>query len=128
MDLRIFAAAAIVAALGAAGCTSTTVEGADAKSAADAAGALQAGTKVCISDLAGVRYALEDALREQKLEPARSCTTAKIRLQESGARGAWIMRYQRVGDRDWKECRSAESERHAFAEQCIGQMMSDLGG
>ncbi len=126
MNAKILAAAALVVGMATAACTTTT-EG-DAKSPADAGAAVQAGTKVCISDLAGVRYALEDALREQKLEPARSCTSAKIRMQEQGAPRAWILRYQHVGDRDWKECRSAESERHAFAEQCIGQMLTDLGG
>ncbi len=118
---------AAVVGLGLAACAEAgTDEG--AKSADSAKAALGAGTKVCISDLVGVRYALEDALRQQNLEPTGSCTSAKVRLQEAGAPKAWILRYQRLGDSKWKECKSAEPERSAFAEQCIGQMLTDLGG
>ena len=117
-----------IMAIGLAACAEAGTT-ADAKTAADAAkGALHAGTKVCISDLVGVRYALEDALRQQDLEPTSSCTAAKVRLQESGAPNAWILRYQRLGDSKWKECKSSERDRGVFAEQCIGQMRSDLGG
>lgn len=116
-----------VLALGSVGCTAAS--GGSAKSAVDAdSSGLNAGTKICISELAGVRYTLEDVLRAQHLEPARSCTVAKIRLEESGAPRAWIMRYQHIGDGKWKECKSNAAERSAFAEQCVGQMLTDLGG
>jgi hypothetical protein len=115
-----------VGSLGLVACAGTT---GDAKSPADAEKtALNSGTKVCISDLVGVRYTLEDVLRQQNLEPTGSCTSAKVRLQEAGTPKSWIMRYQRIGDAKWKECKSSEQERSAFAEQCVGQMKTDLGG
>ena len=86
------------------------------------------GSKVCISDLAGVRYSLEDELERQKLTPAADCMFADIRMQERGSSAAWVLRYQRVGDAKWRECKSSEQARGAFARECIGQMIADLGG
>ena len=92
------------------------------------AGQLSAGTTVCINELVGVRYTIEDALRERELEPEGSCMMADVQLEESGEANAWVMRYQRVGDADWSECKSDAPEREVFAEDCINQMISDLGG
>ncbi len=104
--------------------------GEDAKSAADAdqGAALQGGTSVCISDLAGVRYALEDALERQDLSPADSCMGAQVQLSEHGKAKSWVMKYRRVGDPKWTECKSSEDSRRAFASECIGAMKGDLGG
>jgi hypothetical protein len=106
--------------------------GEDAKSANDAAAAakvaLQTGTKVCISEVAGVRFALEDALRAYDLTPEYSCVIADVRMRESGEPRAWVMRYQKIGDADWKQCQSSEEARDVFADNCIGKMIADLGG
>jgi hypothetical protein len=85
------------------------------------------GSKVCISDLVGVRYSLEDELERQKLEPEADCMFADIQVQEQGAPSSWVLRYQRVGDGKWQECRSEASQRGEFARQCIRQMRDDLG-
>ena len=104
--------------------------GGDAKDAAAASEnvTLGDGTKVCISEVAGVRFALEDALREQELTPEMSCVSADVQLQESGEPRAWVMRYQKIGDADWRRCESTEEARDNFAQACIGQMIADLGG
>ena len=104
--------------------------GKDAQSADDVAtkASLEAGTTVCLASLVGVRYELEDVLREQELEPEHACMMADVQLEEQGEPSAWVMRYQRVGDSDWLECKSGEDDRAAFAEQCISQMIADLGG
>jgi hypothetical protein len=49
-------------------------------------------------------------------------------MEETGEPSAWVLRYQRIGDSAWSECKSDESARSAFAIECIGQMVSDLGG
>ena len=89
---------------------------------------VDAGTTVCISELAGVRYTLEDVLVANELAPESTCMVADIELEETGEPTAWVMRYQRVGETDWKECTSSAASRNEFAHECIGQMMSDLGG
>jgi hypothetical protein len=91
-------------------------------------GSLEAGTAVCIAEIVGVRYALEDILAGADLEPADSCMSADVRLEETGEPSAWVMRYQRVGDAKWLECKSDLQEREQFARECVGQMRSDLGG
>jgi hypothetical protein len=88
---------------------------------------LKPGTTVCISEIAGVRYALEDELVAWDLAPESSCMAADIQLEESGEPKAWSMRYQRIGDAKWLECKSAKDSREAFAEECISRMMTDLG-
>jgi hypothetical protein len=93
-----------------------------------AKGSLSAGTSVCLAELAGVRYTFEDMLREQELEPAASCMTADVQVEEKGEAKAWTLRYQRVGDSDWKECKSDQETRMDFAADCIDQMRADLGG
>ena len=95
---------------------------------AAAAGHLKAGTTVCINELVGVRYTLEDALRDRELEPEGACMMADIQLEESGEPSSWVMRYQFVGDSKWAECKSGHQERVDFAEECINKMISDLGG
>ena len=85
------------------------------------------GSKVCISDLVGVRYSLEDELERQKLTPEADCMFADIQVQEKGSPSSWVLRYQRVGDATWQECRSEASQRGDFARQCIEQMRTDLG-
>ncbi len=91
-------------------------------------GSLEAGTTVCLAGLVGVRYAMEDVLREQELEPEHSCMMADVQLEEQGEPSAWVMRYQRVGDGEWLECKSGAEEREAFAQECVSQMIADLGG
>jgi hypothetical protein len=88
---------------------------------------LQSGSAVCISELVGVRYPIEDELEKQALAVEGSCMVADVQLQEQGEPSAWVMRYQRIGDADWKECKSNHAERGVFAAKCIGQMINDLG-
>lgn len=108
-------------------CASSGVTSKDAADAEQAAG-LNSGTTVCISELVGVRFALEDMLKERDLAPERSCMFADVQMKETGEARAWVMSYQRVGDSDWKHCKSSERSREAFAEECIGKMVSELGG
>ncbi len=101
----------------------------DAKTADDVKEAASLdGQKVCIAELVGVRYELEDELVEQQLAPEQSCMFADIQLEETGEASAWVMRYQRVGDEEWQECKSSASDRAVFAEKCIGEMISTLSG
>ena len=88
---------------------------------------LAAGSAVCISELAGVRYPLVDELERQQLAVEGSCMVADVQLEERGEPSAWVMRYQRIGDADWKECKSNVAEREAFAQECIDKMKTDLG-
>jgi len=88
---------------------------------------LAAGSAVCISELAGVRYPLVDELERQELAVEGSCMVADVQLEELGEPTAWVMRYQRIGDASWKECTSNHAEREAFAQKCIDQMKMDLG-
>jgi len=118
----------LVAVFAAAACAKTGNNAATTADAADVAAKLQSGTTVCLSEVAGVRYQLEDKLREQDLTPDNSCTAADVQLEEQGEPTAWVMRYQRAGDADWKECKSDKSDREVFAETCIAQMIADLGG
>ncbi len=88
---------------------------------------LAAGSAVCIRELVGVRYPLVDELERQQLAVEGSCMVADVQLEEQGEPTAWVMRYQRIGDADWKECTSNLAEREAFAQKCIDQMRHDLG-
>ena len=122
--LMVIAATVVIAACGAKDNSANNPDDVEG----GASGSLEAGTTVCINELVGVRYTLEDALRERELEPEASCMMADIQLEESGDASAWQMRYQRVGDEKWKECKSEAQERAVFAEECINQMIEDLGG
>jgi hypothetical protein len=130
-------AALVVTACGGAGtkgANSADEEGGDGdgdaagQSSAKSGGTLEAGTTVCINELVGVRYQLEEALEAAELAPEDSCMTADVQMEEKGGPNDWTMRYQRVGDADWKECKSSQEARDAFANECISQMVSDLGG
>ena len=91
-------------------------------------GTLKAGTTVCIAEVVGVRYAIEDALTDNELAPEDSCMTADVQIEETGEQNAWTMRYQRIGDAKWLECKSDVPVREDFVAQCVSQMRSDLGG
>ena len=89
---------------------------------------LEAGTTVCIAELVGVRYAVEDELAAQELAPEDSCMSADVQIEEKGEPSDWTMRYQRIGDAKWQECKSDVSVREDFVASCISQMRADLGG
>ncbi len=126
MRSKVALGAVLLSSLVAGACASS---GVTSKGAADVDKAgLNSGTTVCISELVGVRFALEDILKERDLAPEASCMFADVQLKESGTARAWVMSYQRVGDSDWKQCKSSEKSREAFAEECVGQMVSALGG
>ena len=74
-----------------------------------------------------MRYPLVDELERQELAVEGSCMVADVQLEEQGEESAWVMRYQRIGDADWKECKSNVVDREAFAQKCIDQMKTDLG-
>ena len=126
VSIRFFTMVVAMGAIGA--CTSTSTV--SSKSAQDASlqSALEKGTKVCISEVAGVRYDLEEAMRERDLTPEYSCVSADVQVEERGEPRAWVMRYQRIGDAKWRECRSSQEERFDFADRCLGEMISKLGG
>jgi hypothetical protein len=90
-------------------------------------GALAEGTTVCISAVLGMRYPVEEALEAHQLEPVAQCMFAEVRLEEGGEPGAYFMRYQRVGDTDWKRCESTQQDRVPFVQECTLQMIDDLG-
>jgi hypothetical protein len=89
---------------------------------------LARGTEVCIGLVAGVRYLLEDVLREHALEPISSCTDADVEAAESGAEGSYVLRYRLIGESAWRECSSDAVDRRAFLAECIDRMKTDLGG
>ena len=120
------AAMILLAAVAVVGCGKQNQ--ADTAADAEAQASLNAATTVCISELAGVRHTLEDLLVAKELVPDNTCLVADIQLEETGEPSAWLMRYQRAGDADWMECKSSVVSRNEFARECIGQMMSDLGG
>jgi hypothetical protein len=116
------------AALCLAGCGAAGGKGADGADGADGPkGSLQAGTKVCLHELAGARGPLEDAITAQKLVVDAGCMLYDLGVKEAGSAGAWVMRYQRVGDGDWKECKSSAPDREEFVRKCVEQMIDDLG-
>jgi hypothetical protein len=93
-----------------------------------AAGELAAGTSVCVSELVGVRYHLEDALTEHGLEPVADCMFADVQLEEGGEAGAYFLRFQRTGESEWKRCDSTEEDRIAFLRQCTAEISASTGG
>ena len=99
-----------------------------ADSAADAAvqegawaGSLDPGTAVCLSEIAGVRYVIEDVLTELSLELADDCIGAEVELEEVGDAGAWELKYRAVGEK-WQSCKSQEQERAGFLRECLGSL------
>jgi hypothetical protein len=88
---------------------------------------LTAGATVCINEVAGIRYVVEDMLRARSLELADDCMGADLRVQEKGKEGAWVFRYQVPGDKDWRACESQQKERSAFLEDCGDELVGALG-
>ena len=43
--------------------------------------------RVCISEVAGVRYDLEEAMRERDLTPEYSCVSADVQVEEAVSLG-----------------------------------------
>jgi hypothetical protein len=87
---------------------------------------LQSGTPVCFGDVLPMRYVLEDALRARDVAPVDSCTTAEIRIEERGDSGKYVLRYQRIGDDDWRECESTSQDRATFLEVCTEQLVAEM--
>lgn len=88
---------------------------------------LAEGTAVCLQEVAGQRYAIEDALKEHELEPVDSCIRADVLIKEEGAAGAFTLRYQMMGDAEWKECSSSADDRLDFLDECASQLVTELG-
>jgi hypothetical protein len=88
---------------------------------------LAEGTAVCLQEVAGQRYAVEDVLREHSLEPVESCIRADVLVKEEGQAGAFTLRYQMMGDAEWKECTSSEEDRLAFLDDCAARLVTELG-
>src|SRR5690606_16653407 len=88
---------------------------------------LAEGTAVCLQEVAGQRYAVEDVLKEHDLEPVDSCIRADVLVQEEGEAGAFTLRYQMMGDADWKECSSSAEDRVTFRDECAGELVTELG-
>jgi hypothetical protein len=83
------------------------------------------GSAVCVDQMIGQRYVVEDALSAAGLEPVDDCMSADVVLQESGDAGAYVLRYQMVGDAEWSTCESAREDQTSFLESCMSEM---LGG
>ena len=133
MDIRAIVA---VLAITATGCGGAKAGGAEDASDIDegaagqstAARQLKEGASVCLQKLAGVRYTLEDVLKENDLEPTADCMFADVQIEESGEAGKYVMRYKLVAENDWKTCESTAEERVAFARECTSMMVTEIGG
>lgn len=88
---------------------------------------LAEGTAVCLQEVSGQRYPIEDALKAQDLEPVDACIRADVLIQEEGQAGAFVLRYQMVGDAEWKECTSSVEDRLVFLDECTSQLVTELG-
>jgi hypothetical protein len=82
---------------------------------------------VCLGDVIGMRYPVEDALRSHELEPVARCMFADVRIRETGAPGAYTLGYQRIGETDWKSCESSQQDRAAFLDECVERIVEEFG-
>jgi hypothetical protein len=131
MIVRITAGAMIIAlcACSKSGESSNTAADADASGkTATGERTLAEGTPVCLQAVAGQRYPIVEALEEQDLEVVESCIRAEALVAEEGEAGAFVLRYQMMGDPEWKSCTSSADERLEFLDECTAQLVSDLGG
>lgn len=134
MIVRLIVAPALIVALaacGKSGDTSNTADDVDAASDASGEGAvgprtLAEGTAVCLQAVAGQRYPIEEALAEASLEVVDSCIRADALIKEEGQAGAFVLRYQLMGDAEWKECTSSAEARLDFLDECTSKLVTDL--
>ncbi len=111
----------------------TASDGAKGGDAAEGGGATATGTKVeegssvCVSDLLGVRYAIEDVLKEAGLKPTGDCMFADFEVSEQGEPGEFELKYRAIGDK-WQTCKSAAEDRIAFVRECMDAIITSGGG
>lgn len=107
--------------------------GADAKDGATTGGAtaggkkVEEGSSVCVSDLLGVRYAIEDVLEAAGLKVTGDCMFADVEIAEHGEPGGFEMKYRAIGE-EWQTCSSKASSRTAFIKECTDAIISTGGG
>jgi len=136
MSLRaIVGAVILIIATGCGGAKSGGAGSADdADSPADgdqlpaAANQLEAGAAVCVENVVGIRYEIEDLLEERELKPVRDCMDADFQIAEEGQPGAFVMRYRKVGESDWQSCKSSSQDRAEFDQECLDAALGNLGG
>jgi hypothetical protein len=124
-DVALMLAVAVVA------CAGPAKEPKTAAKAQDVGGIekdrqLAAGSSVCVAQVIGLRQPIEDALREQNLEPTAQCTYADVILEETGEPGKFVLRYQLAGEGDWMTCKSAAQTRLEFVTECTARLVEDV--
>ncbi len=98
------------------------------KAGATAAGAkVEEGSTVCVSNLLGVRYAIEDVLEEQGLKVTGDCMFADVELAEHGEAGNFELKYRALGG-EWQSCKSTANDRVAFVKECTDAIIGTKGG
>lgn len=88
---------------------------------------VEEGSSVCVSELLGVRYAIEDVLEEFNLNVTGDCMFADVEIAEHGEPGAYEMKYRAVGEQ-WQSCKSKASDRVAFIKECADAIITSSGG
>lgn len=88
---------------------------------------LSAGAAVCVENVVGIRYEIEDVLEELDLKPVRDCYDADFQIAEEGGPGDFVMRYRKVGESDWQSCKSSSQDRTEFNRECLGAALGSLG-
>src|SRR5690606_21767703 len=136
MIARITVGAVLIVTLAACGSGGAEPNTADDAEAADSGKSgdgglgprtLAEGTAVCLQEVAGQRYVVEDVLKEHDLEPVDSCIRAVVLVQRDGVAGAFTIRYPMMGDADFMKCSLTDDDRLTFREDCAGQLGPELG-
>lgn len=97
-------------------------------STAEATGTkVEEGSSVCVSNLLGVRYAIEDVLSEMGLKVTGDCMFADVEIAEHGEPGAFEMKYRTVGG-EWQSCKSKATERQDFVRECTDAIVTTSSG
>jgi hypothetical protein len=103
-------------------------DGEDGKSGATATGKkVEEGSSVCVSNLLGVRYAIEDVLEEVGLKVTGDCMFADVEIAEQGEPGAFELKYRALGE-EWQSCKSTAQDRIAFVKECTDAIVTTSGG
>lgn len=97
-------------------------------SSAEATGAkVEEGSSVCVSNLLGVRYAIEDVLEQMGLKVTGDCMFADVEIAEHGEPGAFEMKYRTIGG-EWQSCKSKADDRQQFVRECTDAIVTSSKG
>ncbi len=88
---------------------------------------VEEGSSVCVSNLLGVRYAIEDVLEEMGLKVTGDCMFADVEIAEHGEPGSFEMKYRAVGE-EWQSCKSKKNDRVEFVRECTDAIVTTSAG